>query len=179
MWGERTANNCYGLPGLTTNPQIFCNKATIDDNELWHRSLEHLNFFDMLKIASREIVKDLPKMEKIGKGICGACQLGKQTRAAHKKTSGIHTSKNLEGTNLLQPPNFFFFITTSCWQMTRSLSQVEHNVQNMAHTPMAFQRDSNLLPSRGLVRISANWFSVGMNESETTSDSTRSRESDV
>jgi len=35
-------------------------------------------------------------MEKTGKGICGSCQLGKQTRAAHKKTSGIHTSKNLE-----------------------------------------------------------------------------------
>jgi transposase InsO family protein len=38
----------------------------------------------------------LPKMEKTGKGICGPCQLGKQTRAAHKKTLGIQTSKNLE-----------------------------------------------------------------------------------
>jgi transposase InsO family protein len=50
----------------------------------------------MLKIAGKDIVKDLPKMEKIGKGICGSCQLGKQTRAVHKKTSGIQTSKNLE-----------------------------------------------------------------------------------
>jgi hypothetical protein len=96
MGGERTADNCYGLPGLTTDPQIFCNKATIDDSELWHRRLGHLNFSDMLKIAGREIFKDLPKMEKTGKGIYGSCQLGKQTRAAHKKTSGIHTSKNLE-----------------------------------------------------------------------------------
>jgi hypothetical protein len=96
MGGERTADNCFGLPSLTTDPQIFCNKATIDDSELWHRRLGHLNFSDMLKITGREIVKDLPKMEKTGKGICGFCQLGKQTRAAHKKTSGIHTSKNLE-----------------------------------------------------------------------------------
>jgi hypothetical protein len=51
---------------------------------------------------------------------------------------------------------------------------MEHHVYDMARTPMAFRRDSDLLPSRGLVRISANWFSVGMNESETTSDSTRS-----
>jgi hypothetical protein len=36
MGEKRTADNCYGLPGLTTDPQIFCNKATIDDNELWH-----------------------------------------------------------------------------------------------------------------------------------------------
>jgi len=50
----------------------------------------------MLKIASKDIVKDLPKMEKTGKRICDPCQLGKQTRAAHKKTSSILTSRNLE-----------------------------------------------------------------------------------
>jgi hypothetical protein len=27
----------------------------------------------MLKIASKDIVRDLPKMEKTGKGICGPC----------------------------------------------------------------------------------------------------------
>jgi hypothetical protein len=96
MGGERIADNCYGLPGLTVDPQIFCNKATIDYSELWHQRLGHLNFTDMLKIASKDIVKDLPKMEKTGKGICGSCQLGRQTRAAHKKTSGIQTSRNLE-----------------------------------------------------------------------------------
>jgi hypothetical protein len=56
----------------------------------------HLNFIDMLKIASKEIVKDLPKMEKTGKRVCGPCQLGKQSRVAHKKTSGILTHINLE-----------------------------------------------------------------------------------
>jgi hypothetical protein len=96
MGGERTADNCYGLPGLTTDPQIFCNKATIDDSELWHQRLGHLNFSDMLKIAGKDVVKGLPKMEKTEKEICGSCQLGKQTRAAHKKTSGIQTSRNLE-----------------------------------------------------------------------------------
>jgi len=96
MGGERIADNCYGFAGLTADPQIFCNKATIDDSELWHQRLGHLNFSDMLKIASKDVVKGLPKMEKTGKGVCGACQLGKQTRAAHKKTSGIRTSRNLE-----------------------------------------------------------------------------------
>jgi len=94
--GERTVDNCYGLPGLTSEPQIIRNKATIDDSELWHQRLRHLNFTDILKIASKEIVKDLPKMEKTEKGVCGPCQLGKQTRATHKKTSGILTSRNLE-----------------------------------------------------------------------------------
>jgi hypothetical protein len=96
MGGKRTADNCYGLSGLTTDPQIFCNKPTIDNSELWHQRLGHLNFSDMLKIAGKGIVEGLTKMEKTEKGVCGACQLGKQTRAAHKKTSGIHTSRNLE-----------------------------------------------------------------------------------
>jgi hypothetical protein len=69
MGVERTVDNCYGLPGLTSDPQIICNKATIDDSELWHQRLGHLNFIDMLKIVSKEIVKDLPKMEKTGKGV--------------------------------------------------------------------------------------------------------------
>jgi len=96
MDGERTADNCYGLASLTRDPQIFCNKATIDDSELWHKRLGHLYFFDMLRIASKDAVRGLPKIEKTEKGICGPCQLGKQTRAAHKKTSCIQTSKNLE-----------------------------------------------------------------------------------
>jgi hypothetical protein len=50
----------------------------------------------MLKIAIMEIVKDLPMIEKTGKGVCGPCQLGKQTWVAHKKTLGILTSRNLE-----------------------------------------------------------------------------------
>jgi hypothetical protein len=71
MGRERTTSNCYGLPSLTSNPHIICNKTTVDDSELWHQRLGHLNFTDMLKIASKEIVKDLPKMEKTGKGLCG------------------------------------------------------------------------------------------------------------
>jgi hypothetical protein len=35
--GEKTIDNCYGL--LTSEPQIICNKATIDDSELWHQRL--------------------------------------------------------------------------------------------------------------------------------------------
>jgi hypothetical protein len=96
MGGERTSDNCYGLPVPSSDSQIICNKATIDDSELWHQRLGHLNFTDMLKIVNKEVVKDLPKMKDTGKGVCGPCQLGKQTRAAHKKTLGIITSCNLE-----------------------------------------------------------------------------------
>jgi hypothetical protein len=59
MGGEITVDNCCGLPGVTTDPLIFCNKATIDESELWHQRLGHLNFSDMLKIC--------PKWRRLGK----------------------------------------------------------------------------------------------------------------
>jgi hypothetical protein len=96
MGGERTSDNCYGIPNLSSDSQIICNKATIDESELWHQRLGHLNFTNMFKIASMEVVKDLPKMKDTWKGVYGPCQLGKQTRTTHKKTSGILTSSNLE-----------------------------------------------------------------------------------
>jgi transposase InsO family protein len=96
MGGERTSDNCYGIPNLSSDSQIIYNKTTIDESELWHQRLGHLNFTNMFKIASKEVVKDLPKMKDTGKGICGPCQLEKQTRTTYKKTSGILTSRNLE-----------------------------------------------------------------------------------
>jgi hypothetical protein len=63
--GERTIDNCYGLSGLTSESQITCNKATVDDSEPWHQSLGHLNYNDLLKIASKEVVRDSPKIDKI------------------------------------------------------------------------------------------------------------------
>jgi hypothetical protein len=55
-----------------------------------------LNYNDLIKISNKEVIKDLPKITKIEKGVCGPCQLGKQIWAAHKKTSGILTFINLE-----------------------------------------------------------------------------------
>jgi hypothetical protein len=71
----------------------------------------------MLKIASKDVVKNLPKMEKTGKGIFGPCQLGKQTRAAHKKTLGILTSKNLELLHIVwnQVGIFLYYHSSTKW----------------------------------------------------------------
>jgi len=96
MGGERTTDNCYGLSSFTSEPQIKCNKATFDNYELWHQLLGHLNYNDLIKSANKEVIKDLPKITKIEKGVCGPCQLRKQMWAAHKKTSGILTSRNLK-----------------------------------------------------------------------------------
>jgi hypothetical protein len=75
MGGERTSDTYYGIPNLSSDSQIICKKATIDESELWDQRLGHLNFTNMFKIVSKEVVKDLPKMKDTRKGVCGPCQL--------------------------------------------------------------------------------------------------------
>jgi transposase InsO family protein len=93
MGGDRTSDNCYGI---SPTMQTKCHKTSVDIGELWHQRLGHLNYHDLIKIAKKEVVSDLPKINYLEKGKCGPCQLGKQTRNPHKKTSGVHTSRTLE-----------------------------------------------------------------------------------
>ena len=50
----------------------------------------------MAKISKLEAVKGLPKFGKVEKIICGACQIGKQTKASYHKVNVIATSRCLE-----------------------------------------------------------------------------------
>jgi transposase InsO family protein len=93
MGGNRTSDNCYGI---SPTMQTKCHKVSLDIGELWHQRLEHLNYHDLVKIAKKEAIIDLPKINHLEKGKCGPFQLGKQTRNPHKKTSGICTFRNLE-----------------------------------------------------------------------------------
>jgi hypothetical protein len=77
MGGERTNDNCYGIPSLSSDSEIICTKTTIDEIELWHQRFGHLNFTNTFKIANKEVVEDLPKMKDTVKGVCGPCQKGK------------------------------------------------------------------------------------------------------
>jgi hypothetical protein len=74
MGGDRTVDNYYCL---STNPQINCNKATLDTGELWHQRLGHLNFCDLVKVSKMEAIVGLPKIHQVDKGKCGPCQFGK------------------------------------------------------------------------------------------------------
>ena len=64
--------------------------------ELWHQRFGHANFKQVAKESKLEAVKGLPKFQKVEKTICGACQMGKQTKANHHKMNVIGTSCCLE-----------------------------------------------------------------------------------
>ncbi|GJY08998.1 zf-CCHC domain-containing protein [Tanacetum coccineum] len=54
--------------------------ATIDENStLWHRRLGHANMRLIQSLASKELVRNLPKL-KFDQHFCDACKIGKQAR---------------------------------------------------------------------------------------------------
>lgn len=91
--GLRIVDNCYGVSPIV---RLSCHRALLDETELWHQRLGHINFRDLAKSSKRELVDGLPRAIKGKKIVCGACQEGKQTRTWHKKNSLIHTSRPLK-----------------------------------------------------------------------------------
>ena len=64
--------------------------------ELWHQRFGHANFKQVAKISELEAVEGLPKFGKVEKTMCGACQMGNQTKASQQKVNVIATSRYLE-----------------------------------------------------------------------------------
>ncbi|GJU36865.1 retrovirus-related pol polyprotein from transposon TNT 1-94 [Tanacetum coccineum] len=70
--------------------------ATIDENStLWHRRLGHANMRLIQSLASKELVRNLPKL-KFDQHFCDACKIGKQAQANHKAKNRVSTTRCLE-----------------------------------------------------------------------------------
>ncbi|GKE20162.1 retrovirus-related pol polyprotein from transposon TNT 1-94 [Tanacetum coccineum] len=70
--------------------------ATIDENStLWHRRLGHANMRLIQLLASKELVRNLPKL-KFDQHFCDACKIGKQAHASHKAKNIVSTTRCLE-----------------------------------------------------------------------------------
>nr|GEU34881.1 retrovirus-related Pol polyprotein from transposon TNT 1-94 [Tanacetum cinerariifolium] len=70
--------------------------ATIDENStLWHRRLGHANMRLIQSLASKELVRNLPKL-KFNQHFCDACKIGKQAHTSHKAKSILLTTRCLE-----------------------------------------------------------------------------------
>ncbi|GJV62879.1 retrovirus-related pol polyprotein from transposon TNT 1-94 [Tanacetum coccineum] len=70
--------------------------ATIDENStLWHRRLGHTNMCLIQSLASKELVRNLPKL-KFDQHFYDACKIGKQAHASHKAKNIVSTTRCLE-----------------------------------------------------------------------------------
>ncbi|KAI3493456.1 hypothetical protein L1887_41848 [Cichorium endivia] len=68
-----------------TGGQSLCllSKANSDVSWLWHRRLAYLNFKDLNKLVSMDLVRGMPALKFDNDSLCSACEHGKQTKQRH------------------------------------------------------------------------------------------------
>nr|GEV29857.1 retrovirus-related Pol polyprotein from transposon TNT 1-94 [Tanacetum cinerariifolium] len=70
--------------------------TTIDENStLWNRRLGHANIRLIQSLASKKLVRNLPKL-KFDQHFCDACKIRKQAHASHKAKNVFSTTRCLE-----------------------------------------------------------------------------------
>nr|GFA13414.1 putative ribonuclease H-like domain-containing protein [Tanacetum cinerariifolium] len=81
-------NNMYNvnLKNIIPSEDLTClfAKATLDESNLWHRRLGHVNFKTINKLVKGHLVRGLPTEVFTNDNSCVACKKGKQHRASCK-----------------------------------------------------------------------------------------------
>nr|GEX16614.1 putative ribonuclease H-like domain-containing protein [Tanacetum cinerariifolium] len=79
-------NNMYNvdLNNVVPSGDLTClfAKATLDESNLWHKRLEHINFKTINKLVKGNLVRGLPSKIFENRHTCVACQKGKQHKAS-------------------------------------------------------------------------------------------------
>nr|GFB25376.1 ribonuclease H-like domain-containing protein [Tanacetum cinerariifolium] len=93
-------NNMYNvnLKNIIPSGDLTClfAKATLDESNLWHRRMGHVNFKTINKLVKGNLVRGLPSKVYTNDNSCVACKKGKQHRASCKsKNTFIISLENL------------------------------------------------------------------------------------
>ncbi|XP_062093820.1 uncharacterized protein LOC133799844 [Humulus lupulus] len=91
LTGIISNDNCYLL---STN--LVCNAAKMDETELWHYKLGHLNYRDLSKLVKLKAVSGIPNLAPLKDKVCGPYQLDKQVKSSHPPLKFQVTSQDLE-----------------------------------------------------------------------------------
>nr|GEV99857.1 hypothetical protein [Tanacetum cinerariifolium] len=87
--------NVVPVGGLT----FLFTKATLDESNLWHRRLSHINFKTMNKLVRGNLVRGLPLKLFENDHTCVACQKGKQQKASCIENQMDHKVKTIRCDN--------------------------------------------------------------------------------
>nr|GEZ20783.1 putative ribonuclease H-like domain-containing protein [Tanacetum cinerariifolium] len=116
----RQSNMCsFDLQNVVSFEDLTClfAKASIDESNLWHRRLGHVNVKTMNKLVKRNLVKGLPLKIFENDHTCVACQKRKQHKATCKAklVSSVSQPLQILHMNLFGPTSIMsylvFFIT--------------------------------------------------------------------
>nr|GEY44934.1 ribonuclease H-like domain-containing protein [Tanacetum cinerariifolium] len=135
-------NNMYNvdLNNIVPSGNLTClfAKATLDESNLWHRRLGHINFKTMNKLAKGSLVRGLPSKVFENNHTCVTYKKGKQYRASCKTKPDKSVSQPLQRTLIeaartmladsLLPILFWAeAVNTACYIQNRVLVTKPHN----------------------------------------------------
>nr|GEV23861.1 ribonuclease H-like domain-containing protein [Tanacetum cinerariifolium] len=102
-------NNMYNvdLKNVVPSGDLTClfAKATLDESNLWHRRLGHINFKTINKLVKGNLVRGLPSKIFKNDHTCVACKKGKQHRASCKSKPVSSVSYPLQRVLVTKPHN--------------------------------------------------------------------------
>nr|GEW43264.1 ribonuclease H-like domain-containing protein [Tanacetum cinerariifolium] len=102
-------NNMYSvdLKNIVPLGDLTClfAKATLDESNLWHRRLGHINFKTMNKLVTGNLVRGLPSKVFENNHTCVACKKGKQHIASCKSKPVRSVSQPLQRVLVTKPHN--------------------------------------------------------------------------
>nr|GEW24715.1 hypothetical protein [Tanacetum cinerariifolium] len=109
-------NNMYNvdLKNVVPSGGLTClfAKATLDESNIWHKRLGHINFKTMNKLVKGNLVRGLPSKIFENNHTCVACQKGKQHRASY---------------SLLPIPLWAKEVNNACYVQNKVLVTKPHN----------------------------------------------------
>ncbi|GJQ94741.1 putative ribonuclease H-like domain-containing protein [Tanacetum coccineum] len=143
-------NNMYNfdLKNVVPSGGLTClfAKATIDESNLWHRRLGHINFKTMNKLVKGNLVRGLPSKLFENDHTCVACQKGKQHKASwikrefsvartlqqngvaeRKNRTLIEAARTMLADSLLPTTFWAEAVSTACYVQNRVLVTKPHN----------------------------------------------------
>ncbi|GJW24071.1 ribonuclease H-like domain-containing protein [Tanacetum coccineum] len=131
-------NNMYSfdLKNVVPSGGLTClfAKATIDESNLWHRRLGHINFKTMNKLVRGNLVRGLPSKLFENDHTCVACQKGKQHKASCKTKLVSSISQPLQMLHMdLFGPTFVRSINHKiyCLVVTDDYSRSRRDIQDV------------------------------------------------
>nr|GEV18425.1 retrovirus-related Pol polyprotein from transposon TNT 1-94 [Tanacetum cinerariifolium] len=80
--------------GKKLKDKIF-HTMIVENSTLWHRRLGHANMRLIQSLASKELVRNLPKL-RFGQYFYDACKIGKQASASHKSKNIVSVTRCLK-----------------------------------------------------------------------------------
>nr|GEZ46478.1 ribonuclease H-like domain-containing protein [Tanacetum cinerariifolium] len=102
-------NNMYNvdLKNIVPSGDLTClfAKATLDESNLWHKRLGHINFKTMNKLVKGNLVRGLPSKVFENNHTCVACKKGKKHRASCKTKPISYVIQPLQRVLVTKPHN--------------------------------------------------------------------------